>query len=295
MDQKQLIDAMEEIRHLAENSQGMIKKTQVLSILKKHDFIMDESQMDFVYAYLKTAKVSVLEEDHTEVIVDAKSIERFRTKAEEAEEAEDTEDTEDTQAVKEATESTDESENTKLLSYYMEEVKGLPVYVGEDLVEKLREYYRGNLSNLSEEVLFQSFFQDVIHWVKNYEDSQLPLMDMIQEGNMAFMNAIRNREGKEILSGENPLRKYKNFIRKIVLTRIQDSIFGEEGEQNVGYKVMGRVNAVNDAACSLSQDYGRKVTPLEVAEAMDLTEEEVLEVIKLSGDKIDYIHHEPLI
>ena len=87
MDQKQLIDAMEEIRHLAEKSQGMIKKTQVLSILKKHDFTMDESQMNFVYAYLKTAKVTVLEEDHTEVIVDAGSIEQFRTKAEEAEEA----------------------------------------------------------------------------------------------------------------------------------------------------------------------------------------------------------------
>lgn len=68
-------------------------------------------------------------------------------------------------------------------------------------------------------------------------------------------------------------------------------------EENLSSEVAGQdaadlANKVMDAAESLREDLGRKVTVMELAAEGDVTEEEILEAIRVTGNKIEAIDYQ---
>ena len=54
-------------------------------------------------------------------------------------------------------------------------------------------------------------------------------------------------------------------------------------------KMADRVNDISDKAKELAESLSRKVTPKELAEETGIDLEDILEAVRLSGDKIEYI------
>jgi RNA polymerase primary sigma factor len=55
--------------------------------------------------------------------------------------------------------------------------------------------------------------------------------------------------------------------------------------------VLERVNIVNDKAAELYENLMRKVSVKEVADELNMSEEKVIEAIKLSANRIEYIDY----
>jgi RNA polymerase primary sigma factor len=68
---------------------------------------------------------------------------------------------------------------------------------------------------------------------------------------------------------------------------IGDDTINRQADDNV----LERVNLVNDKAAELYENLMRKVSVSEVANELNISEEKVIEAIKLSANRIEYIDY----
>lgn len=132
------------------------------------------------------------------------------------------------------------------------------------------------------EAIMTACLRDVINWVEPYRESGLLFCDLVQEGNLALVEALPGFTG----TGVSELKKY---LKNAVVEAVTEAIEQQEGQDNVSLKILGRVNAVNDCAGAMAEELGRKVTFKEVADRLNMTEEELLEIDELSGYQLENI------
>ncbi len=135
------------------------------------------------------------------------------------------------------------------------------------------------------EAIMTACLRDVINWVEPYRESGLLVCDLVQEGNLALVEAFPQFTG----TSATELKKY---LRTAVQEAVMSAIARQEGQDNVSLKILGRVNAVNDCARAMAEELGRKVTFGEIAGRLNMTEEELLEIDELSGYQLENIEKE---
>ena len=137
---------------------------------------------------------------------------------------------------------------------------------------------------ISRNMLIEHYLTRVVDWVKPYTKKGIAYGDLIQEGNIGLIQAITdiNRE-------LNDIDMIDAYIKKHTIRHIKNVIDESESDKLVGDKVVNRINAVNDCANMLKEDLGRKPTREEVAKLMNIEMDELDDIIKLSGDKLDSI------
>lgn len=279
MEQQKFIETVEKIRDAALNNHGKISRDAVASKLLEEGMELDESQLKMVYAYLKTSKVEVLDDGEkelpkkeTDFLETPKDMGKMTEKSGE-------------DAILDV-----ESREEEFVKIYQTDLKGVTVLSEEEL-QKTMERLSSGKDRADKEAVINTFLKDVVRWAKPYHDGAVYMTDLIQEGNMALIGGVENFDYAKALTLDNPVKKLRDYLRKTVTEAVQNAIYSQESENNVGYKISGRVNAVNDCAKELSEELGRKVTMEEVAEKMEMTYEEIKEIVDLSSNKIEYIHY----
>ncbi len=281
MEQQKFIETVEKIKESAQTNGGKIRQKEIDEKLRIEGMELNESQLKMVYAYLKTSKIQILDEEDVPEEKDAENpveknpgnVEEESTKDELEENVQDMENRED-----------------EFVRLYQADLKDLPVLSEEELLEVMKRLATDK-NKADMEAIINTFLKDVVRWVKNYREGAVLMTDLIQEGNMGLMEGVESFDYGQALNLENPVKKLRDFLRKSVIKAVQDAIYTQESENNVGYKISGRVNAVNDCARELAEDLGRKVTMEEVAEKMDMTFDEIKEIVDFSSNKIEYIQY----
>lgn len=281
MEQQKFIETVEKIKESAQKNGGKIRQKEIDEKLRIEGMELNDSQLKMVYAYLKTSKIQILDEEDVPEEKDAENpveknpgnVEEESTKAELEENVQDMENRED-----------------EFVRLYQADLKDLPVLSEEELLEVMKRLATDK-NKADMEAVINTFLKDVVRWVKNYREGAVLMTDLIQEGNMGLMEGVESFDYGQALNLENPVKKLRDFLRKSVIKAVQDAIYTQESENNVGYKISGRVNAVNDCARELAEDLGRKVTMEEVAEKMDMTFDEIKEIVDFSSNKIEYIQY----
>ncbi|MGN0160689.1 MAG: sigma-70 domain-containing protein [Lachnospiraceae bacterium] len=276
MDQQKFISAVEGLRDAALNADGKITKQQIQDKLADQGMELDEAQLKMVYAYLKTSKVSVLENNES-----MEEVELTREEAKVVEPISENETQEEPSV---------EEREGEFLKMYRDDIKNVLVLSEEELYQRMKKIAETPTKNDYQAVV-QTFLKDVLRWVKTYEGGALMMSDLIQEGNMGLISAVEEFDYAGALKEDHPVKKLREALKKKVLKAVQEAVFEQESENNVGYKIAGRVNAVNECARQLSEENGRKVTIEEVAQQMEMTYDEVKEIVDLSVGKIEYINY----
>lgn len=172
-------------------------------------------------------------------------------------------------------------EEIRYLDNYLEEIKGL-----EEVTEGEREAI--TLSAMAGDKQAQArlaeiYLPEVVQIAKLYGGQGVYLEDLIGEGNVAVA------AGVTMLGCLEHPEEARGMLGKMIMDAMEEHISDSLAEAGSNQKIADKVNQVAEQAKELAQLLQRKVTARELAQETELTEEHILEAIRMSGNRIEDI------
>lgn len=175
------------------------------------------------------------------------------------------------------------SENTlfdedEVLQMYLEDLKDIaPAAEGEErhLYIRILEGDQAAVKRLSELYLYT-----VIAIAKEYANGNIPVGDLIQEGNLGLLMGISMLADKpeDVSEGDYLVGSIREGIEMYIL---------EQGDQSAaGKKAVEKADKLHKAILELEEELEHKVTKAEVSAFLNIPVEEIDEVIRLSGEDL---------
>lgn len=284
---------IEELTQFARVNNNQINLSDVDDMFKEMN--LNEKQMEMIYSYLKLNKIKVMkdgeeyERKEWEYKDKAAEDNSYSEENEEDEDASDIFETEeedvgaisleDGEAQSKEEKIEMQEEEAVCFDMYMDDMSNIRRLTADEITEYIRKD-----DDIARNMLIEHYLTDVVEWIRPYAGKGLAYGDLIQEGNIGLMEAIVKIDRE--LSDIDEINEY---LKKHTVRHIKDVIDESESDKLVGDKVVNRINAVNDCAIMLKEDLGRKPTREEVAKLMNIDMDELDDIIKLSGDKLDSI------
>jgi RNA polymerase primary sigma factor len=163
---------------------------------------------------------------------------------------------------------------TASLDKYLQEIGKVELITAEEEVELARRIRQGDQAAL--EKLTKANLRFVVSVSKQYQNQGLSLPDLINEGNLGLIKAAQRFD---------ETRGFK-FISYAVWW-IRQSILQALAEQSrivrLPLNKIGSINKINKAFSRLEQEFEREPSADEIAEVLELTENDVKESMKNSG------------
>ena len=163
------------------------------------------------------------------------------------------------------------AEMTGPLQIYLNEIGQIPLLSEEEDKDLGEKSAAGDAS--ARQRLAEGNLRLVVSLAKHYTGRGVPIMDLIQEGNMGLMHAAEKYDHTK----ENRFSTYAAWWIKEAMQRAIDQ---QSREIRVPVHVAENMKRVQKAARDLQQSLGRDATPAEIAEKLgDKTEAEVKDII----------------
>ena len=163
------------------------------------------------------------------------------------------------------------AEMTGPLQIYLNEIGQIPLLSEEEEKDLGEKSVAGDAS--ARQRLAEGNLRLVVSLAKHYTGRGVPIMDLIQEGNMGLMHAAEKYDHTK----ENRFSTYAAWWIKEAMQRAIDQ---QSREIRVPVHVAENMKRVQKAARDLQQSLGRDATPAEIAEKLgDKTEAEVKDII----------------
>ncbi|MBS4057644.1 MAG: sigma-70 family RNA polymerase sigma factor [Bacteroidetes bacterium] len=163
---------------------------------------------------------------------------------------------------------------TASLDKYLQEIGKVELITAEEEVELAQRIKQGDRAAL--EKLTKANLRFVVSVSKQYQNQGLSLPDLINEGNLGLIKAAQRFD---------ETRGFK-FISYAVWW-IRQSILQALAEQSrivrLPLNKIGSINKINKAYAKLEQEFEREPNAEEIAEVLEVTENEVKESMKNAG------------
>ena len=165
----------------------------------------------------------------------------------------------------------EEIQESEPLRIYLNEIGEIPLLDETEEKELGRRISDGDESARAR--LEEGNLRLVVSIAKHYTGRGLPLMDLIQEGNIGLMHAAEKYD----YTKDNRFSTYASWCIKEAITRAIDQ---QSREIRVPVHVAENIKRVQKAAKELQQEFGREAEPGEIAKKLgDRTEEEVKNIL----------------
>lgn len=162
-------------------------------------------------------------------------------------------------------------EMSEPLRIYLREIGQIPLLSEEEEKELGRKLADGDIS--ARHRLEEGNLRLVVSLAKHYTGRGIPLLDLIQEGNMGLMHAAEKYD----YTKENRFSTYASWWIKEAMQRAIDR---QAREIRVPVHVAENMKKVQRAANELRQELGRDASPKEIADRLGgRTEEEVKDIL----------------
>jgi RNA polymerase primary sigma factor len=162
----------------------------------------------------------------------------------------------------------------KSLDKYLNEISKVPMIDAQEEVELARRIREGDQAAL--EKLVNANLRFVVSVSKQYQNQGLTLGDLINEGNMGLIKAAKRFD---------ETRGFK-FISYAVWW-IRQSILQALAEQSRIVRLplnrVGSLNKISKTFSELEQKFEREPSPEELAEVLEISANEVVDTMKISG------------
>ena len=175
-------------------------------------------------------------------------------------------------------------EDTSYLNMYLEELKDLPEVTDGEKRAVMMSALAQDSSACSK--LTEIFLPQVVEIAKLYAGQGALVEDLIGEGNVALSMGVT------MLDCVESIDEIDGFLAKMIMDAMEEYISDDTDSHQAGEKVLDKVNLVNDKSKEMAEELLRKVTVEELAQEMQLAEEEIREAIRLSANHMEYIEED---
>ena len=134
--------------------------------------------------------------------------------------------------------------------------------------------------------LAEVYLKDVVDIAKLYAGQGVFLEDLIGEGNVALAM------GTGMLGCLESPSEVPGMLLKMVMDAMEDYIAENVKQEKTDQKAVEKVNIIMEKARELSQELRRKVTPKELSEECGISLSQIMDAVRISGNKIEYIEVE---
>lgn len=254
MDRTQFNEALVSLVEYAAANANHVSKKDVDIYFK--EILSDESMYDAIYSYLKENKISIDDMDNDAI----EPLPNAFTSANEASES---------FAVKNTEESEEELEFIEMYKNEMDNIEPLSNEERNRLILLLKEKDAVATARLTEDCL--SMVHDIA--TKN-KGRGLTLGDLIQEGNVGLILGLSEFDGE--------ISDFFSFISGKISEAIDDAINMQISSERVGSHLADRMNNLDDLSKNLTEKLGHAPSVKELAEEMNISEDEVDTIIRTS-------------
>lgn len=172
---------------------------------------------------------------------------------------------------------TDEEKN--YLEMYLEDLKALEqVSAGQEEGITLSAM-AGDID--AQRKLTEIYLPQVVDLAKLYSGQGVAIEDLIGEGNVALAMGV------SMLGCLENASEAQGMLGKMIMDAMEDYIAENAEESKKDKRVEAKVNKVAEAAKSMAEDLGRKVTPQELAEETGMSLKAIMDAMRISGFKIE--------
>lgn len=172
-------------------------------------------------------------------------------------------------------------EDRNYLDLYMEELSELPVCSASKKEALLIAAMAGEKDVVGE--LIQAFLPQVADVAKIYAGQGVLLEDLIGEGNVALAVVI------DMLGSQENAKEAEEMIIQMVMKAMEELICENREEQGELEEITEKANVILEKANALSEELLRKVTIEEVARETGFSEEDIKEILRITGWKVEVI------
>ena len=268
MDEKQNeVQLHEKLQQLLERSKKD-KKIASKDLIDALDSIdADEQQTDMIYDALEAAGINIDVSDVVEMLTKPDDM---------APSAEDLELVEEEKLV-----NTDEMSEAMSINdpvrMYLKEIGKIPLLTSQEEIDLAQRMAAGDEE--AHNKMVEANLRLVVSIAKRYVGRGLPLLDLIQEGNLGLIKAV----GKfDYTKGY----KFSTYATWWIRQAISRAIADHARTIRIPVHMVETMNRVTRATHDLVQELGRDPTPDEIAKKLHLSTEKVEEIMRVSQEPI---------
>lgn len=173
---------------------------------------------------------------------------------------------------------TQDGEGPDFLGMYLEELAEI-----EKLSETEEErlfFEAVNGDSMAKSTLAGQYLETVYELAMTYVASELPIEDLVQEGNIGLLLALENLEAKP------NLEEYRKQVFDGIRKAMEEAVEMSQDKKDLDDEIVGRVNHLNESILSLEEDLGHKVSMSELSAYLEMPLEEIKDVLRMAGDEM---------
>lgn len=160
---------------------------------------------------------------------------------------------------------------------YLKEIGRIPLLSSEEEIELAKRMEEGDEE--AKKKLSEANLRLTVSIAKRYSGRGMQFLDLIQEGNLGLIKAIEKFDYRKGY-------KFSTYATWWIRQSITRAIADQARTIRIPVHMVETMNRVNRTSRRLLQEYGREPTPEEIAEAMNLPVERVLEISKISQEPV---------
>ena len=126
--------------------------------------------------------------------------------------------------------------------------------------------------------LVNSELLHVAEMAQDYRDKGVTFGDLIQEGNVALTEVISDYDG------DGDLESFNELVDEAVTEAFENAIKDQADSDKISQHLADKLNLLDEATKRLTEKLGRVPEASELAKEMDIPEEEVDNLLKISLD-----------
>ena len=150
----------------------------------------------------------------------------------------------------------------------------------EDVVRYTQEeqdylnLYEQDLKGLREGDPLKELLPAILSMAKEMHRTDIYIGDLVQEGNMGLMLAMEEHEGD------------MEALLSMAKESMQALLESQEETKKQDNRMVEKVNDLDEQIKKLSEEMGRKISVDELEEFLDITEDEISDILKLAGEEL---------
>ena len=134
--------------------------------------------------------------------------------------------------------------------------------------------------------LIEEFMEEVETIAGEFEDDDLPAEDLIQEGYVGLLRAVNALEEGQEETADRGLF-LSQYIRDAIREAMEKAIAENRKARMSDDRLVLRVELLNRSIERLTEELGTKPNIDEIANDMKITQDEVIAILKLTGETAD--------